>query len=324
MRVLITGGAGFLGSSLARALTARGSLTGPEGREEAIDDLVLFDQTLATGAPAGATVVSGDIRDPAVLDEVFRKDFDSIFHLAAVVSAASEADFDLGLTVNFDGTRGLMERARRQQRPPLVVFTSSIAVFGGELPEVIRDDTPATPQGSYGAQKAMCELLLNDATRKGFLDVRCLRLPTIVVRPGKPNKAASSFASSIIREPLAGKAAVCPVDPGVGMWILSPRQAVESFMHAHELNGAALGSNRVLNLPGVTATVQEMVAALGRAGGDTGLVRWERDEGINRLVSSWPGRFKPQRALALGFESDNNIDDIVRAYQEDWGNQSND
>lgn len=318
MRILITGGAGFLGSSLAQALAARRSLTGPAGRGRDIEDVVLLDRAFPTGAPGGATAVSGDIRDPDVLDEVFNEDFDSIFHLASVVSAGAEEDFDLGLTVNFDGTRSLMERARRQLRPPLVVFTSSIAVFGGELPAIIRDDTPATPQGSYGAQKAMCELLLNDATRKNFMDARILRLPTIVVRPGAPNKAASSFASSIIREPLAGEPAACPVDPDVEMWLMSPRQAVRSFIHAHELDGAALGANRVLNLPGVTATVREMVAALGRAGGDTGLVRWERDENINRLVSGWPGRFEPQRALALGFQGDSSIDDIVCAYREDW------
>lgn len=319
MRILITGGAGFLGSRLAQVLMERGSLTGPSGREESVEEIVLFDRSFAADVPNGATAVSGDIRDPKVLDDLFRQDFDSIFHLAAVVSSGAEEDFDLGLTVNFDGTRALMQHARRQSNPPRVVFTSSIAVFGGALPAVIRDDTPATPQGSYGAQKAMCELLLNDATRKGFMDARSLRLPTVVVRPGTPNKAASSFASSIIREPLAGHSALCPVDPEVEMWVVSPRQAVRSFMRAHELDGAKLGGNRVLNLPGLTVAVKEMVAALGRAGGDTGLVRWERDENINRLVSSWPGRFEPQRALALGFEGDSSIDDIVHAYREDWG-----
>ncbi len=319
MRILITGGGGFLGSSLARMLLRRGSLVGPSGREEGIDDIVLFDHTFATGVPEGTRAVSGDIRDPKVVDDLFHQDFDSIFHLAAVVSSGAEQDFDLGLTVNFDGTRALMQHARSQSRPPRFVFTSSIAVFGGELPAVMRDDTPATPQGSYGAQKAMCELLLNDATRKGFMDARTLRLPTVVVRPGKPNKAASSFASSIIREPLAGESAVCPVDPDVQMWVISPRQAVRSLIHAHELDAAMLGANRVLNLPGLTVTVKEMVDALGRAGGDTGLVRWERDEDINRLVSSWPGRFEPRRAVGLGFEGDSAIDDIVRAYREDWG-----
>jgi len=319
MRVLITGGTGFLGAGLARALMGRERLIGPSGSVEPIDQLVVFDQAAPAEPVPGVTYVAGDITSERTLADLFSEGFDSVFHLAAVVSAAAEADFELGMRVNFDGTRQLMESMRRRKGATRLVFASSVAVFGGDMPPVIRDDTPATPQSSYGTQKAMSELLLSDASRRGFLDARCLRLPTIVVRPGKPNKAASSFASSIIREPLAGQVAVCPVSAETEVWQLSPRKAIDAFIHAHELSASQWGINRVLNLPGLTATVREMVEALGRQGGDVGLIRWERDEDIARIVATWPGRLDARRARGLGFESDAGIDDIVNAYVEDWG-----
>lgn len=318
MRVLITGGAGFLGSSLARALLKRGALCGASGSQERLDELVLFDQAPPAQPVAGATCVTGDINSGSDLASAFSGGFDSIFHLAAVVSAAAEADFDLGMAVNFDGARRLLELARGLAAPPKVVFASSVAVFGGEMPAVIRDDTPATPQSSYGTQKEMCELLLNDASRRGFVDARCLRLPTVVVRPGKPNKAASSFASSVIREPLAGQVAVCPVAPETELWLLSPRRVVDAFIHAHELPGSRWGTYRTLNLPGITVTVRDMVAALERAGGDPDLVRWEQDEAIARMVATWPGRLDTARARDLGFEADHSIDEMIGAYVEDY------
>ncbi|HKJ95975.1 MAG TPA: D-erythronate dehydrogenase [Gammaproteobacteria bacterium] len=318
MRVLITGGTGFLGTGLARALLERGQLTGPSGSAEPIDELVAFDQAEPANPLKGVEYVSGDIAAGPELEDLFADGFDSVFHLAAVVSGAAEADFDLGMRVNLDGTRRLLELMRSQERRPRVVFSSSVAVFGGDMPPVIRDDTATAPQSSYGTQKAMAELLLVDASRRGFLDTRCLRLPTIVVRPGKPNKAASSFASSIIREPLSGRTTVCPVPDDTQVWQLSPRKAVAAFVHAHELAPSAWGTNRVLNLPGITATVREMVAALERAGGDANLVRWEIDPDIARIVATWPGQFNAERARGMGFESDDSIDAIVRAYRDDY------
>lgn len=318
MRVLITGGAGFLGSGLAQALLERGRLTGASGSPEPIDELVALDQAKPANPLPGVKYVGGDIVAGPEMEDLFADGFDSVFHLAAVVSGAAEADFDLGMRVNLDGTRRLLELIRARKQRPRVVFSSSVAVFGGDMPPVIRDDTATTPQSSYGTQKAMAELLLVDASRRGYLDARCLRLPTIVVRPGKPNKAASSFASSIIREPLSGRTTVCPVADDTEVWQLSPRKAVAAFVHAHELAPSAWGTNRVLNLPGITATVREMVAALERAGGDANLVRWEIDPDIARIVATWPGQFDAERARRMGFESDDSIDAIVRAYREDY------
>jgi nucleoside-diphosphate-sugar epimerase len=199
------------------------------------------------------------------------------------------------------------------------VFTSSVAVFGGDLPPKVLDTTPATPQGSYGAQKAMCELMVTDYSRKGFVDGRSLRLPTVTVRPGKANKAASSFASGIIREPLNGVVSVCPVPPDTKVWALSPRSTVHNLIHAHELDSAAFGSAGAVNLPGLTTTVGEMVAAMGRvAGAETmKLVEWKEDPAILRLVRTWPGDFVTTRAEKMGFVHDANFDGVVKAYVEE-------
>ena len=194
-----------------------------------------------------------------------------------------------------------------------------MAVFGGDKPDVIADDTLPRPQTSYGAEKAMCELMVNDYSRKGFLDGRVLRLPTISIRPGKPNKAASTFASSILREPLQGEEAVCPVPGHTGIWIMSPRRVIESILHGVELPEEALGGNRILNLAGLTVTVKEMMAAMERAAGKEvlELVRWEPDEETTRIISSWPARFGSERALQLGFQADADMDEVVRIFLED-------
>jgi nucleoside-diphosphate-sugar epimerase len=235
------------------------------------------------------------------------------------VSSQAEADFDLGMKVNFDATRLILERARALNHRPRVVFTSSVAVFGGTLPETVLDTTATTPQSSYGTQKVMGELLVTDYSRRGFIDGRALRMPTVSVRPGAPNKAASSFASGIIREPLNGESAVCPVAPETVMWLASPRTAVENLIRGHEVDSAALGASRVLNMPGLSVSVKEMVAALKRAAGDDAVkrIRWEADESIMRIVNSWPGNFATARADALGFGRDPGYDDIIRAYIED-------
>ena len=319
MRVLITGGAGFLGRRLARALADRGVLTGPSGRDERIDRIVLLDVVAATDLESPMmTAFAGDISDPRVLDAAIDAETASVFHLAAVVSGGAEANFDLGMRVNLDATRSLLEACRHRGNRPRIVFTSSVAVFGGDLPDILQDTTRLTPQSSYGTQKAMAELMIADYTRKGFVDGRSLRLPTVCVRPGRPNAAASSFASGIIREPLNGEPAVCPVSAEARMWILSPSRAVECLIAGHELAPGALGAACALNLPGLSVTVGEMVAALERRAGPevTKLIRWQPDALIQRLVSSWPGAFNAARAEALGFRGDADMDAIIQAHME--------
>jgi D-erythronate 2-dehydrogenase len=241
---------------------------------------------------------------------------DAVFHLASVVSAGAEADFDLGMRVNVDGMRNVLELCRAQRVPPRVVFPSSVAAFGGDLPEVVLDTTAPTPQSSYGTQKVIGELLVTDYTRKGFIDGRAVRLPTIVVRPGKPNRAASGFMSSILREPLNGELAVCPVPPETQMWIASPHRAVDMLIHAMELPAHVFGWNRTINGPGITVSVAEALAALERiAGSETAQrVRFEADAAIAKIVLSWPVRFATARADQLGFSRDADIDEIIRAH----------
>jgi D-erythronate 2-dehydrogenase len=320
MEVLITGGAGFLGSKLARQLLARGTLAGPSGQPEKISRITLLDQVAAQGFDdPRIAVMTGDAADAAVIAKALTPSVQSVFHLAAVVSGEAESDFDLGMRINLDATRILLEQARKNGNRPRVVFTSSVAVFGGDLPPKVLDTTPATPQGSYGAQKAMCELMVTDYSRKGFVDGRSLRLPTVTVRPGKANKAASSFASGIIREPLNGVVSICPVPPNTKVWALSPRSTVHNLIHAHELDSAAFGSAGAVNLPGLTTTVGEMVAAMGRvAGAETmKLVEWKEDPAILKLVRTWPGDFVTARAEKMGFVHDANFDEVVKAYMEE-------
>jgi D-erythronate 2-dehydrogenase len=320
MRVLVTGGAGFLGVRLARALLARATLTGPDGSPERIERLTLLDLAPADGlADPRVDSVAGDVADGDLLRRLVGADTGAVFHLAAVVSAQAEADFDLGMRVNLDATRRLLDACRRLPRPPRLVATSSVAVYGGELPAVVQDDTALRPQSSYGAEKAMGELLVADYTRRGWVDGRVLRLPTVSVRPGKPNRAASSFASGIIREPLSGVEAACPVSPETRLWLLSPRKAVESLVLGHELAPSALGAVRSVNLPGLSVTVAEMIASLGRVAGPevAARIRWERDPLVERIVSSWPGAWDTSRARRLGFTGDADFDALVRAYVED-------
>jgi nucleoside-diphosphate-sugar epimerase len=320
MKVVVTGGAGFLGRRLARALLARGTLEGPEGRPAPVERLVLLDVVPADGfTDPRVEVVAGDVADEEVLRSVVDDATGAVFHLAAVVSAQAEADFDLGLRVNLDATRRLLEACRRLRTPPRLVATSSVAVYGGELPPLVNDDTALRPQSSYGMAKAVAELLVGDYTRRGWVDGRVLRLPTVSVRPGKPNRAASSFASGIVREPLSGLEAICPVPPGTRLWLLSPRKAVEGLVLGHELPSAALGTVRSVNLPGLSVTVAEMIAALERVGGPEAAarVRFERDPLVERIVRSWPGSWDSSRARALGFSGDADFESVVRAYAED-------
>jgi nucleoside-diphosphate-sugar epimerase len=315
MNILITGGAGFLGQKLARRLLEDGEIAG-----EPVRRIVLADQAAAPDlGDARVETIAADIADPDALRALAGPDVDLVFHLAAVVSGAAEADFDLGMRVNLDASRLLLEQCRRSGRRPRVVFTSSVAVYGGALPPVVGDDTPLHPRSSYGTQKAIAELLLADYTRKGFVDGRILRLPTISVRPGAPNKAASSFASGLIREPLNGLQTVCPVGLDLTLWLLSPRRAVDGLIAGAALPPEALGERRALNLPGLSVSVGEMIAALERAGGRAAadLIRHERDPAVEAIVGGWPAAWDNRRAEALGLRPDPDFDAIVRAYVED-------
>lgn len=320
MRVLITGGAGFLGKRLAGKLLKQGFVKDGEGLEQPIEQIILLDVVAAEGfSDPRIKVMTGDLSDAKLLNGIFDTGISSVFHLAAVVSGQAEADFDLGMHINLDALRQLLEVCRSRAQRPKLVFTSSVAVYGGKLPEVVQDTTALNPQSSYGVQKAMGELLVREYSRRGFIDGRVLRLPTISVRPGRPNKAASSFASGIIREPLQGEEAICPVSSDVRIWLMSPRKAIESLIVGHELPAAALEGGRTFNLPGVSVTVAEMVAALEKVAGRAARERvlWQPDPVIERIVGSWPGRWDATRALALGFPYDSDFEAIVRAFIED-------
>jgi D-erythronate 2-dehydrogenase len=296
MRVVITGGAGFLGRRLAVALLSRG-----------VDQLVLLDVVPAGVDDPRVRVIVGDVAER--VGEI--GPVDAVFHLAAVVSGQAEAEFDLGMRVNLDASRAVLEACRAAGNRPKVVFTSSVAVYGGE--QFVTDDTALRPETSYGVQKACAELLLQDYTRKGFVDGRVLRLPTVSVRAGAPNRAASSFASGIVREPLAGVECVCPVSPDTRLWLLSPGRAVDCLVAGLDLGGVTAP----VNLPGVSVTVGEMVEALARIAGPdvAALVRFEHDPEIQRIASGWPGAWDTSRATALGLHGDADVDEIIRSYR---------
>jgi nucleoside-diphosphate-sugar epimerase len=319
MHILITGAAGMIGRKLVARLVSAGALNG-----KPIDKLTLIDVS-APQKPqgfAGSVVTSAaDIGDPAAAHAAVAGRPDVIFHLAAVVSGEAELDFEKGVHVNLDGSRALIEaiRAVGDGYRPRLVFTSSIAVFGAPFPESIADDFHPTPLTSYGTQKAIVELLLADYTRRGFLDAIGIRLPTIVVRPGRPNKAASGFFSSIIREPLNGEDAVLPVEDSVRHWHASPRAAVGFLVHAAGVDREKLGPRVSLTMPGVCCTVAEQIAALRRIAGDkvAARIRREPDPLVARIVAGWPSRFDPRRALALGFKAEASFDEIIRVHIAD-------
>ncbi|WP_282605638.1 D-erythronate dehydrogenase [Pelagibius sp. Alg239-R121] len=310
MKVLITGGAGFLGNKLAIALSKKGSCADATGHQVAIDEIVMLDHVEARIVPEGCRSVIGDVADPDVLESVIDEDTAVVFHLAAVVSGEAEENFDLGMRVNLDATRLILERCRSLRTRPKVLFASSVAAFGPE-DGAITGKTPNRPLTSYGTQKAIAELLLNDYARKGFIQGIAFRLPTVVVRPGRPNRAASSFASSILREPLSGQKMTCPVRRDVGVWLTSPRSIVSAFIHGADLDLEKLGNWRTLNLPGLTVSLEEMVEALIRKGGDANLISWELDPAVQKIVDTWPVAFETPEATALGFVTDNSIDDVI-------------
>ena len=311
MRIVITGSAGFIGTRLAKRLL----------RRDDVERLVLFDvRTLDDALAADARVeqTEGDIADPAAVARAIAPGTDSVFHFSAVVSAGAEADFDLGMRVNLDGTWRVLEACRRLPNQPRLIFASSEAVYGARTGPVIDDDTPLYPQTSYGAHKACSELLVSDYSRKGFLDGRSLRFPTVVVRP-EPNLAASTFTSSIVREPLAGRDVVCPVSPQSRMTIMSVRRLLECIERAHDLPPAAFGAERALLLPALGVTVADIVEGVRRAGGEAAAERihFEPDPAIQRIVDTWPRDVKAARAEALGLLPERSVDEIIATFVED-------
>jgi nucleoside-diphosphate-sugar epimerase len=316
MKLLITGGAGFIGARLARTLLARGALGGRR-----IEQLVLADQFAPPAdltADARVRALTGPLLDQCPGFAAER--FDGVFHLASAVSGECELDFDLGMRSNLDSTRALLDALRKAGNVPRLVFSSSVAVFGPDpgkpLPEVVADDTLPAPQTSYGTQKLMCEYLIADMTRKGFVFGTSARLMTVTVRPGKPNAAASSFFSGVIREPLAGVEAICPVDASVSHPVSSPARTVEALVRIYEATPAQLRSRLALNLPALNVTVQQMLDALEKVAGAKAraLVKFQRDERIAGIVANWPKGASAARANALGLTADASFEDIVQQY----------
>jgi D-erythronate 2-dehydrogenase len=325
MRVVITGAFGFIGTMVARELLSTGTFQNKELTELVLADRFTRRDDAITTDPR-ATVVEGDLLE--TVPTIFANRVDAVVHLASAVSAEAEADFDLGMTANVHSTLALLDAARHQQgAPAALTFSSSIAVYGSDpalpMPDVVSESTLPTPQSSYGAQKFICEQLVADYTRKGFIDGRVARLMTVAVRPGKPNAAASGFLSGIIREPLAGIATVCPVRPELSVALASPRRTVEGLLRVAQVergDGPANLSGRIaVNLPALTVTVGEMLDTLRRVAGDAvaDLVFVEPDPAVEAIVGSWPARFDNSRAAALGLTADASFADVVAQYRDD-------
>jgi nucleoside-diphosphate-sugar epimerase len=304
-KILVIGAAGMIGRKLSARM-----------KKDGAGELILHDVV-----SAGPGAIVSDLSAPGEAEQLVAARPDLIFHLAAIVSGEAEADFEKGYRINLDGTRRLFEAVRKVGNgyKPRLVFTSSIAVFGSPFPQAIGDEFLNAPLTSYGTQKAIGELLLSDYSRRGFFDGIGIRLPTICVRPGKPNKAASGFFSGIIREPLSGQEAVLPVPESVRHWFASPRAAIDFLLHAASLDTAKLGSRRNLSMPGISATVGEQIEALRKVGGDKAarLIRREPDATIMRIVEGWPQNFDARRALALGFRADSSFEEIIRIHVAD-------
>jgi D-erythronate 2-dehydrogenase len=317
VKVLVTGAAGMLGFKFCRKLAETGIIAG--GHVESLTMADVIESALIADAPFHIRSVVCDLSEPNVAEQLIANRPDVILHTAAVVSGEAETDFDKGYRINLSGTRYLFDAVRKAAYMPRLVFTSSIAVFGAPFPEVIGEEFFTTPLTSYGAQKAIGELLLADYTRRGFFDGIGIRLPTICIRPGKPNKAASSFFSNILREPLNGKEAVLPVSDTVRHWFASPRSAVGFFFRAAEIDGSLVGPRRNLSMPGLSATVREMIESLQRCAGAerARLIRRQPDPVIARIVEGWARNLDASRALSLGFQAETNFDAIIRAYIED-------
>ena len=320
MKVLITGGAGFIGRRLASAVAKADKIHGHADGAARPDQIILFDN-VAVGLPAGPGLddprlkaVTGDIADADLVASLVDRETGAIFHLSGIVSAGAEADFEAGYRVNLGGMQNLLAACRRAGHVPRLIFASSIAVYGGEAE--IDDRTPLTPQTSYGTQKAICEFLINDATRKGHIDGRAVRLSAVVARPGKPNLAASTFASTIIREPLMGRIAACPVGADSRMPLISPGRVIAALLRLSALDANVLGANRAVLLGGLAPTVGEMVAALARIAGENvaARVHMQPDPMIQRIVDGWPQNLVAERAAFLGLGHDKTMEDVIQAF----------
>ena len=319
MKILIIGAAGMVGTKLTARLIADGAIGGKPIADLMLADIVAPTPLLVAGLKVATVAV--DLSEPGVAARLVATRPDMIFHLAAIVSGEAEVDFDKGYRINLDGTRLLLEAIRQvgDDYCPRVVFTSSIAVFGAPFPQAIGDDFFNTPLTSYGTQKAICELLISDYSRRGLLDGIGIRLPTIVVRPGSPNKAASGFFSSIIREPLAGQEAILQVAESTRHWFATPRSAVNFLIHAAGLDGESLGARRTMTMPGLSVTVAEQIDALRNVAGGPVADRIVRkpDAAIMRIVEGWPQNFSAERALALGFHAESSFEEIIRIHISD-------
>lgn len=316
MHILIVGGGGVVGQKLAHSLVKRGKLRGQEISKITLADIVDPPKVIA---PFDVACISCDISNPTSVADSLGADVDVIYLLAAIVSAHAEEDFDAGWSINLMGTLNVLQRARELATKPVLVFTSSIAVYGGDVPDPILDHTFLNPQTSYGAQKAMGELLLNDYSRKGYVDGRGFRLPTISVRPGRPNRAASSFMSSILREPLNDQEAICPVSDDFPHYYLSPRKCVENLIRGAEIDAADLGKNRCMMMPGKMWTIRQMIDAMTAVAGPVParLIRFEQQPAIQDIVKAWRFDLRPEKALKLGLIADDTFEDNIRYYLED-------
>jgi nucleoside-diphosphate-sugar epimerase len=316
LKVLIIGGGGLVGQKLARKLSERGTLRGEE-----IKTMVLADIVDPKPVEAGFAVETKqcDISDPASLEQCIDADTDVIYLLAAIVSAQAEEDLDIGLKINMMGTLNVLQRCRELGTKPVLVFTSSVAVNGGEVEQPYTDQTLLNPQTSYGAQKAIGELLVNDFSRRGLVDGRGFRLPTISVRPGKPNRAASGFMSSIFREPLQGETANCPVDEDFNHYYLSPRKCVENLIKGAEIPEEDLGKNRCMMMPGRVWTIRQMIDAMTAVVGPEAAERitWNKQPELDEILAGWRMDIRAEKALALGLEADESFEDNIRYFLED-------
>ena len=315
MKVLVTGAAGFLGSRVVRDI-----LSGARGYER-VTAVIAADTGPCPIDDPRVQARAGSIVDREFTDSIVDPDVGVVFHLAAVLSGQSEAEFDTGMRVNLDGTRLLLEACRARATSPRFVFSSTVAVFGGRLPAVVPETLALRPQTSYGVEKAMIELLVAEYSRRGFIDAVVCRLATITVRPGKPNSALSSFVSGIIREPLAGIQTTCPVPVDTPLWVSSPRTVTANLLHAGAMDASAIGYDRLLNLPGIRVTAGDMLDSLERLGGPAARarVRVERDDRVATAMLGWPAALDATRALSLGFVADSNADAIVQEYLHDGG-----
>ena len=315
MKILVTGAAGFLGSRLIQLLLAKAP------GFPRISNVVAADVGRCPVDDPRVDCRIGTIVDRAFVDSLLDADVRIVYHLAAVLSGQSEAEFDTGIRVNVDGTRGLLQACRARGTAPRFVFSSTVAVFGGALPPLVPENLALRPQTSYGVGKAVAELLVGEYSRRGFIDGVACRLATVTVRPGKPNSALSSFVSGVIREPLAGIETVCPVPLETPLWVSSPRTVTANLLHAGSLDTTLLGNDRVLNLPGISVTAGGLLASLERIAGPEARsrVRLERDERVARAMCGWPAALDATRALSLGFTADVSVDAIVREYVEEMG-----